>query len=79
MAKLVEGFESPFGLELLATAYWTVAHDRALTQDEVIRDFYSWGDRKKRFSQRQIELAVKVLNSQGWLPGAGPAVGSSRK
>jgi hypothetical protein len=31
VAELVHGFETPFGLELLATVHWVAAHDGAQT------------------------------------------------
>jgi len=67
VAKLVEGFETPFGLELLATVHWVATRERAASFDEVLRGVYNWGERKKRFSPRQIELSFNVLRSKGWL------------
>ena len=67
VAKLVEGFETPFGLELLATVHWVANRERAASVDEIVRSAYDWTERKKRFSPRQIELAVNVLQSKGWL------------
>lgn len=50
VAELVEGFESPFGLELLATVHWVVTHERvgrpdgqAAFEDEVTRRFLWMG------------------------------------
>lgn len=65
---LVEGFESPFGLELLATVHWVVTHDGASDSDEIVKAFYAWGARKKQFSEEQILLAQEVLTEKGWLP-----------
>ena len=68
VSELVDGFESPFGLELLATVHW-VAAGRATAPDleEVTGQTYAWNERKKQFSRRQIELALGVLSEQGWL------------
>ena len=30
---------------------------------------YAWGPRKRQFTERQIRLALKVLDDNGWLPG----------
>jgi O-acetyl-ADP-ribose deacetylase (regulator of RNase III) len=70
VAKLVEGFETPFGLELLATVHWIAAREHPTSVEEVVRSFYGWNDGKKRFSRRQVELAFKVLESKGWLAQA---------
>jgi O-acetyl-ADP-ribose deacetylase (regulator of RNase III) len=67
VAALVDGFESPFGLELLATVHWVSAKGSAKTVDEVIKQVYAWSERKKQFSQRQIGLAFEILKAKGWL------------
>ena len=70
VAKLVEGFESPFGLELLSTVHWVMRHEGATSEEDVIARTSEWGERKRQFSQRQILLARRVLTDQGWLkPG----------
>jgi O-acetyl-ADP-ribose deacetylase (regulator of RNase III) len=40
VAALVDGFESPFGLELLATIYWVVKQEAASTASVVIEKVY---------------------------------------
>lgn len=64
--ELVEGFESPFGLELLSTVHWVVSKERCRSLGDVTAEVYAWGDRKKQFSERQIELAVETLANKGW-------------
>jgi hypothetical protein len=64
---LVEGFESSFGLELLATVHWVIAQEGAATLDDVVAGTYAWNDRKKRFSTRQIGIAYDVLRDGGWI------------
>lgn len=77
VADLVEGFETPFGLELLSTVHWVASRGDAKTQDEVIARTYSWGDRKRQFSERQIALALDVLRSKGWVRHGPSATESS--
>ena len=67
VSDLVEGFESPFGLELLATVHWVIKHDHPASEDDLLRDVYAWNDRKKRFTRNQILLAADVLRDRGWL------------
>lgn len=67
VAQLVEGFETPFGMELLATVHWIVAQG-VRDESSLARKFYEWGDRKKQFSPRQIKLALDILRSRNWLP-----------
>jgi O-acetyl-ADP-ribose deacetylase (regulator of RNase III) len=68
VADLVEGFETPFGLELLSTVHWVMTHDSARSPKDVGPAVYAWGDRKKQFTPRQIALASAVLARKGWLP-----------
>ena len=70
VSDLVDGFESPFGLELLATVHWIAGVQLARDLDEVSRHTYAWNARKRQFSRRQIELAFNVLSEKGWLTSA---------
>ena len=67
VVDLVEGFESPFGLELLSTVHWLVTEERGRGPDEVMERAYAWNTRKKQFSERQIKLAFNVLAEKGWI------------
>jgi O-acetyl-ADP-ribose deacetylase (regulator of RNase III) len=77
VAELVEGFESPFGLELLSTVHWIVSKEQACTVDDVITQTYAWSDRKKQFSLRQIALAVDVLSRKNWIENVRPNAASN--
>jgi O-acetyl-ADP-ribose deacetylase (regulator of RNase III) len=70
VCELVEGFESSFGLELLATVHWVIDQENAATLDDVVARTYAWNDRKKRFSPRQINIAWNALRDGGWIPAA---------
>ena len=67
VAQLIEGFESPFGLELLSTVHWVAQRASTATAAEVIDDTYAWGLHKKQFSERQIRLALQFLREKNWL------------
>ena len=67
VVKLVEGFETPFGLELLATVHWVVTQEHADTRDAVLAHTYRWNERKKQFTPRQINLALGVLAQKNWI------------
>jgi len=66
VANLVEGFETPFGLELLSTVHWLATRENAVDPEDAVARTYAWSDRKRRFSPRQIKLALEVLSSKGW-------------
>jgi len=67
VAELVQGFESPFGMELLATVHWVAAHDGAGTVSEATDAVYQWNERKQAFEPRQLQIAWDVLGAGGWL------------
>jgi O-acetyl-ADP-ribose deacetylase (regulator of RNase III) len=67
VAELVDGFETPFGLELLSTVHWVAKDAAGSTEEEIIAEVHAWGERKRRFSPRQIRLALARLADQGWL------------
>jgi O-acetyl-ADP-ribose deacetylase (regulator of RNase III) len=67
---LIEGFESPYGMELLASVHW-VAHEIADSKDDVhglVAAVNGWNDRKRRtMKPEHIEIAWKRLQAEGWL------------
>jgi O-acetyl-ADP-ribose deacetylase (regulator of RNase III) len=67
VAKLIHGFETPFGMELLATVHWVCKREGAKSEAEAVEYTYAWSERKKGFDRKQIALAREVLASQGWL------------
>ena len=67
VAELVEGFESPLGLELLSTVHWIMKHEAVRTRDDVVARTYAWSPRKRQFTLRQIGIAVDVLIHKRWV------------
>jgi O-acetyl-ADP-ribose deacetylase (regulator of RNase III) len=67
VAELVEGFETPFGLELLATVHWVMVHEGAASLEQVMTQTYQWNSRKQQFSRGQIETAMEMLRSKNWI------------
>lgn len=67
VAELVEGFESPFGLELLSTVHWVAKHEPFGSIDEVVNHVHAWNDRKRQFTPRQIGIALNVLTNKHWI------------
>jgi O-acetyl-ADP-ribose deacetylase (regulator of RNase III) len=70
VAKLVEGFETPFGLELLSSVHWVASRENGISAEDAVSKVYAWNDRKKRFSPRQIGIAFETLRTKGWLQAA---------
>ena len=69
VSELVDGFESPVGMELLATVHWLIRHEGVSNAEEALVKTHMWNDRKKRFTARQIRLAFKRLEECGWVHG----------
>lgn len=67
VTRLVEGFESPDGLELLSTVHWVMSREGAAHYDSVARQVYDWNTRKRQFTPRQLAIAEERLKSQDWL------------
>jgi len=71
VARLIEGFETPYGMELLASVHWVAAQERAATEATVIDQVHEWNDRKKRmFSSAHIRVAYQHLSHEGFNPNA---------
>ena len=67
VSDLVQGFETPFGLELLSTVHWVATREGARTADAAREWAYAWSERKRQFLPDQIQLAWDVLGAKGWL------------
>ena len=67
VVDLVNGFETPFGLELLATTHWLIETEKPSTTGEVFDLFQSWNERKSQFTEFQIIKACDVLQKKGWV------------
>jgi O-acetyl-ADP-ribose deacetylase (regulator of RNase III) len=74
VAELIEGFETPYGMELLATVHW-VAHraspggtEPAMTPEAAIAAVHAWNPRKKRiFQPSHVQTAWLRLQSDHWI------------
>jgi len=62
--SLIEGFETPFGLELLSTVHWVMNENPSARDDlaSVIKGVHEWNGRKAAiFAPHQIEVAWQRL------------------
>jgi len=64
VANLIEGFETAYGMELLATVHWVVHHEAAANFEEVVQKTYAWNKRKQMFSQEHLQVAWNALNDR---------------
>ena len=69
--ELVEGYESPFGLELLATVHWVAQPaewEYSDAPEKLVERVQAWSPRKRRlFAPEHIAAAYERLWQQGWL------------
>lgn len=68
VAELIEGFETPFGMELLGTVHWIVTREvKDGDLQQVIGRVHGWSDRKKRqMKDGHIQAAWERLKGQHW-------------
>jgi len=67
---LIFGFETPYGMELLATVHWVATKESNPAKDskEAINLVHGWSDRKRRlFKPDHIRKAWERLEEQNWL------------
>ena len=70
--ELVEGFDSMYGTELLATVHWVATREvDAAHLDAVTNKVQTWSRRKQElFTARHVAIALEHLSSLGWLRAA---------
>jgi O-acetyl-ADP-ribose deacetylase (regulator of RNase III) len=68
--ELIEGFEDPYGLELLATTHWVMAHEpeAATDREKAVDSVWSWSGRKATLLQREhVDAAWNRLSAHKWV------------
>lgn len=68
---LIGGFETPYGMELLATVHWVAVHrePRSKNSDEAVAAVRGWNERKKAmFRSEHIAIAFRRLSDNEWIP-----------
>lgn len=74
--ELVQGFESAYGLELLATVHWCATeNDDVDSSADASACVRAWNHRKARmFTDDHVKVAWERLEGQGWLSSNEPAL-----
>ena len=68
VANLIEGFETPYGLELLSTVHWLAAVDDDADASQVLEGVRCWNPRKANVMKEQhVRAAFNQLRTQGWI------------
>lgn len=77
VARLIDGFETPYGLELLATTHWVASREGASDPDVAGGLVRAWSARKgELFTTRHVTKAWDRLDGDGWLTNARIPVGA---
>jgi hypothetical protein len=69
VSNLIQGFETPYGMELLSSVHWVCTHSKpkATTPETAIELVQGWNERKlKMFRQEHIRVAYQRLYELAW-------------
>lgn len=67
---VIEGFETPYGMELLSSVHWVAVHGDSPARNvgEAVRLVWNWNPRKEKlFQERHLHTAWNRLASVGWV------------
>lgn len=74
VVQLIQGFETTFGMELLATVHRVAKHEGAASPGEAVTMTYAWNRRKRMFGEDHIRMAWDALTGGGWVKLAATGV-----
>jgi len=70
VSELIQGFETPYGMELLSTVHWVCTHGepKVTTPDTAVEAVDGWNERKRdMFRQDHIHVAYNRLKELSWI------------
>lgn len=68
VSDLIEGYQSPYGVELLSTIHWVVHNEGANNPNEAHQAIQQWNARKKELmSLQHVNAAWNRLQHAGWI------------
>jgi len=70
VGQLIEGFETPYGMELLSSVHWVASagDEPAQTAEQVVDQIFAWNAHKiKTFKTSHVHKAWQRLVEQSWL------------
>jgi len=69
VSRLIDGFETPYGMELLSSVHWLAVHAEPRVREEqaAVRGMAAWNERKRQmFRSEHIAVAWDRLAGEGW-------------
>lgn len=68
LSQLIQGYESPYGLELLSSVHWLAHHEGHFPVEKIIEEMMNWNDDKRNsFDEKAIRTAYVRLKEDGLL------------
>lgn len=71
VSELIEGFETPYGMELLSTVHWLANHRQppVLSSADAAYKLREWNTRKRKLfkDNHHIDMAWNRLSEEGWI------------
>tara|TARA_R110000796_G_scaffold38859_4_gene97413 strand:+ start:3572 stop:4609 length:1038 start_codon:yes stop_codon:yes gene_type:complete len=68
LSKLIQGYESPYGLELLSSVHWLAQHEGHYPVEKIIEEMIGWNEHKRNsFSEDAIRVAYDRLQEDNLL------------
>lgn len=70
VSDLIQGFETPYGMELLSSVHWVCTHNKpkATTPEAATESVHGWNERKqKMFRSEHIRVAYQRLHELAWI------------
>jgi len=65
--SLIEGFQSSYGMELLATVHWIATKERVCSPEAALQVIQKWNKRKSNLMKPEhVRIAWDRLSKQGW-------------
>lgn len=71
VSELIEGFETPYGMELLSSVHWLALHHEpsALDEESAISMLHAWTERKRQmFRPDHVRIAWQRLVETSFIP-----------
>jgi hypothetical protein len=69
LQSLIDGFQSSYGMELLATVHWVAEHEANIASPQAaLQAIGNWNPRKQRLMQAEhVNSAWERLAGAGWI------------
>ncbi|BCA58617.1 type II toxin-antitoxin system antitoxin DNA ADP-ribosyl glycohydrolase DarG [Sphingomonas sp. HMP6] len=65
LARLIEGYEGPYGMELLSSVHWLAVNEKRYPVEKVIEALREWSEHKNLFDEPSIRGAYRRLTADG--------------